>query len=90
MRSTKALIPTAVVLLCASTGAMTEDSPGPTTLPPFTQLDADQNGGISTAEAILFPTLAEQFANVDTNADGWISVDEYAVVGGETSPRKPL
>lgn len=90
MRSTKPLIPAAVVLLCASSGAMAEDRPGPTTLPPFTQLDADQNGVISTAEATQLPALAEQFADVDSNADGWISMDEYAAAGGEISPRKPL
>lgn len=78
-----------MVLLCASSG-MAEDSPGPTTLPPFTQLDADQNGSISSAEALQLPALAEQFSDVDSNADGWISMDEYAAAGGETSPRKPL
>ncbi|MGH8594824.1 MAG: hypothetical protein ACREV3_13530 [Gammaproteobacteria bacterium] len=90
MTSTKALISAAVVLLCASSGAMAEDPPGPTTLPPFKQLDADQNGGITTAEAAQLPALAEQFADVDSNADGWISVDEYAVAGGDTSTRNPL
>lgn len=90
MSSTKALIPVAVVLLCASTGAIAEDSPGPTTLPPFAQLDADENGVISATESILLPALADQFADVDSNADGSISIDEYAAVGGETSPRKPL
>lgn len=90
MRSTKALVPAAVVLLCASSGAMAENPAGPTTLPPFTLLDADQNGVISTAEATQLPALAEQFADVDSNADGWIGIDEYAAAGGETSPRKPL
>ncbi len=90
MTSTKALISAAVVLLSASSGAIAVDSSGPTTLPPFKQLDADQNGGISTAEATQLPALAKQFADVDSNADGWISIDEYAVVGGDTSTRNPL
>ncbi|MGH8609313.1 MAG: hypothetical protein ACREX9_18445 [Gammaproteobacteria bacterium] len=89
MKSTKTLIP-AALLLCALNGAMAEDPPRPTTLPPFTKLDADQNGGISTTEANVLPALAEQFTDVDTNADGSISVDEYAAAGGETSPRNPL
>lgn len=50
------------------------------TLPRFSQVDADQNGGISKTEAQVVPGLAESFAQVDINSDGWLNQDEYGAV----------
>lgn len=84
MISSKTMIP-AVFLLCASSGAMAADPAAPTeestaTLPGFTQVDVDQNGAISKTEAAQVPALVEQFAQVDSNADGWISMQEYTAL----------
>lgn len=92
MISSKTMMIPAVVLLCASSGAMAADPAAPTTestgaLPGFTQVDVDQNGGISKTEAAQVPALAEQFAQVDSNADGWISMQEYTALGAGSSRR---
>ena len=44
----------------------------------FEDFDANQDGYISTDEAIASPALTEQFAAVDADGDGQISKDEYA------------
>ncbi|MGH8563667.1 MAG: hypothetical protein ACREXW_06090 [Gammaproteobacteria bacterium] len=48
----------------------------------FSAVDADQNGVISSSEAVSVPALVEQFSEADRNADGGLSEDEYAVIGG--------
>ena len=44
----------------------------------FEKLDTDGNGSISVTEAIVSTSLTEQFADLDTNADGELSKSEYA------------
>ncbi|MGH9892484.1 MAG: EF-hand domain-containing protein [bacterium] len=87
MRFSKSLVP-GVVLLCGSGLAMAEehmDRPQESAgaIPEFSAVDADKNGVISSSEAISVPALVEQFSEADRNADGGLSEDEYAVIGGE-------
>ncbi|ATD09441.1 MULTISPECIES: EF-hand domain-containing protein [Pseudoalteromonas] len=44
----------------------------------FEKLDTDGNGSISVTEASVSTSLTEQFADLDTNADGELSKSEYA------------
>lgn len=44
----------------------------------FEDFDANQDGFISTEEAVASPALTEQFAVIDTDGDGQISKGEYA------------
>jgi len=44
----------------------------------FMQLDADSNGLISIAEATADSDVAAQFAELDTNADGFLSAEEFS------------
>ncbi|ASD69470.1 EF-hand domain-containing protein [Pseudoalteromonas piscicida] len=44
----------------------------------FEKLDTDDNGSISVTEASVSTSLTEQFADLDTNADGELSKSEYA------------
>ncbi|MGH8611405.1 MAG: EF-hand domain-containing protein [Gammaproteobacteria bacterium] len=87
MKLSKTLIP-ALILLVSSGWTMAEEE-SVETLPRFSQVDTDQNGGISKTEASQVPGLVEAFAQVDINADGWLNQDEYRAVeqassGGET------
>ncbi len=84
MRFSKTLVP-GVVLLCGSGLAMAEElqatpqeSAG--AIPEFSALDSDQNGVISSSEAVSVPALVKQFSDADRNADGRLSKDEYAVI----------
>ena len=45
----------------------------------FTTLDADMNGAISKDEAAAMPSLAEQWKQLDTDASGDLSAEEFAV-----------
>jgi Ca2+-binding EF-hand superfamily protein len=44
----------------------------------FKQIDSDQNGVISKAEASNSETLAPVFNQVDANQDGMLDTDEFA------------
>lgn len=59
------------------------------TSPEFNQVDADQNGAISKAEANQVPGLADQFPLADRNADGWVSTDEFSVLEDPSKDLKP-
>ena len=45
----------------------------------FTTLDADMNGAISKDEASAMPSLAEQWKELDADASGDLSAEEFAV-----------
>ena len=51
---------------------------------PFDQADANGDGGVSMSEAkVAMPDLtAAQFAAADADANGVLSKDEYAAIGG--------
>ncbi|MDQ3564641.1 MAG: hypothetical protein M3436_11035 [Pseudomonadota bacterium] len=49
-------------------------------VPPFAAVDKDKSGGITAEEAAEVPGLTAAFPKVDTNADGELSEDEYAVI----------
>ncbi len=56
----------------------------------FTALDSDADGQISQEEAISDPNLEDQFANVDLDGNGSLSVQEYSVyAGGATAAGQP-
>jgi len=44
----------------------------------FTTLDVDQNSTISEAEAATMPSLVEQWEALDVDANGELSVEEFA------------
>ncbi len=81
MTVSKILIPVA-----GSGGAMAAEE-SVETVPSFSQVDADQNGGISKTEASQVPGLVEAFAQaqIDINADGWLDQDEYTAVEQDSS-----
>lgn len=86
MRFSVSLVP-GMVLLCGSGLAMAEermDRPQQSAgaIPEFSAVDADKNGVISSSEAVSVPALVEQFSEADRNADGGLTKDEYAVIGG--------
>lgn len=87
MTLSKTLIP-ALILLSGSGGAMAAEE-SIETMPSFSQVDADQNGGISTTEAQAVHGLVEVFAQADFNTDGWLNQGEYTAIQqaseGETS-----
>jgi Ca2+-binding EF-hand superfamily protein len=55
----------------ASTAALANDEL-------FMKLDADSNGLISISEATADSDVAAQFAELDTNADGFLAAEEFA------------
>lgn len=55
----------------------TSDSPSKLTTPSFSEVDKDNSGFISIDEAAAAPGLTEQITEVDENADGKISREEY-------------
>ncbi|MGH8593102.1 MAG: hypothetical protein ACREX9_11075 [Gammaproteobacteria bacterium] len=79
----KTLIPALIVLAGSGWAMAAEESAE--TLPRFSQVDADQNGGISKTEAEAVPGLVGAFAQVDINVDGWISQEEYRAVEQSSS-----
>ncbi|KXI27726.1 EF-hand domain-containing protein [Paraglaciecola hydrolytica] len=44
----------------------------------FISLDADSNGLISITEAEADSDVSAQFAELDTNTDGYLSAEEFA------------
>ena len=78
MTVSKTLIP--ALILIAGSGWVMAVEETTETLPSFSQVDADQNGGISKTEASQVPGLVEAFAAVDINADGWLDQDEYTAL----------
>ena len=44
----------------------------------FKTIDADRSGSISTDEATVLPGLTEQWTALDTDANGELSVEEFA------------
>lgn len=50
------------------------------TMPSFSQVDADQNGGTSTTEAQAVHGLVEVFAQADFNTGGWLNQGEYTAI----------
>lgn len=44
----------------------------------YSALDADKNGAINEAEAAALPGLTEQWTTLDRNANGELSVEEFA------------
>ncbi|MDH3380901.1 MAG: EF-hand domain-containing protein [Gammaproteobacteria bacterium] len=46
-------------------------------LPKFEQLDADQDGQITAAEAKVDEQLSELFESIDVDQNGALSADEY-------------
>jgi Ca2+-binding EF-hand superfamily protein len=44
----------------------------------FMNLDADSDGLISIAEAAVDSSVSAQFAELDTNKDGYLSPEEFA------------
>lgn len=90
MTLSKTLIP-ALILLFGSGWVIAEmaEKEFTGTLPYFTQVDADQNGGIPKTEARVVPGLVEVFARADIDSNGWLNQGEYLTVRqvheGETS-----
>lgn len=46
-------------------------------VPSFSELDRNDNGGISRSEAKAFPKLSEIFSTVDTDKNGELLAGEY-------------
>ena len=44
----------------------------------YSVLDADKSGAINEAEAAVLPGLTEQWKNLDIDANGELSVEEFA------------
>lgn len=44
----------------------------------YSALDADNSGGISEAEAAVLPGLTEQWTTLDADANGELSMEEFA------------
>lgn len=63
MKLSQTLIPT-LILLSGSGWVMAQEE-STQTLPSFSQVDADRDGGISATEAQAVPGLVETFAQVD-------------------------
>jgi Ca2+-binding EF-hand superfamily protein len=49
-------------------------------VPAFSEIDKDKDGFISATESIAVPGLSEQMIVLDKNADGRLSVAEFAVL----------
>lgn len=61
----------------ALANAMSNDNAPQPTQPKFEIFDLDNNGSISTHEAIKNPLLQSVFRDIDTNKDEKLSKDEY-------------
>ncbi|HSG63463.1 MAG TPA: hypothetical protein VLD39_00615 [Gammaproteobacteria bacterium] len=46
-------------------------------VPPFAELDADQNGYVTETEASKVPAVIEVFAELDADGDARLDADEY-------------
>lgn len=47
----------------------------------FDELDANKDGYLSKEEVMGNPGLAQNFADIDTNGDGRISIEEWKAMG---------
>lgn len=56
---------------------------------PFTLLDVDQSGGISTQEAQASTVVAQSFASADRNADGILGREEFDAAFQVARPQQP-
>lgn len=48
----------------------------------FVRADANKDGKLDKKEAEMMPLIAERFAQLDTNADGFITREEFAKAAG--------
>lgn len=71
-----------ILLISALSLVATAVSAGDTskTTDRFMQLDSDQNGVISQAEAANSQSLAPLFEKADANKDGMLDIDEFAKI----------
>jgi hypothetical protein len=81
MKHTNRLIAGAAAVLMPVAFAMAQNTPpapepGATRAVDLSPLDTDQDGRISKAEAAAEPAIAQVFAQVDSNADGYIDGTE--------------
>ena len=49
-------------------------------MPPFAELDADQNGYVTETEALKVPAVNEVFGVLDTNGDDQLDAEEYGKI----------
>ena len=52
----------------------------------FDEIDGDKNGAISMSEAKVRAELVKNFAQIDSDGDGTLSVDEYSSYMNEGVP----
>ena len=68
------------LLLSIATAAGAQDAGEGTQLPPFAELDSDQNGYITETEATRAPALVEVFGQLDINDDNQLDAQEFGQV----------
>jgi len=75
----KTVVLSSLVVLGLSTAAFAQEAVP--TAPDYTAIDADASGGVTLAELqVAMPAVtAEQFAAADTDGNGELSADEFAV-----------
>jgi hypothetical protein len=81
MKHSNKLIAGAVAVLLPAAFAMAQNTPpepepGATRAVDLSPLDADKDGRISKSEAAAEPAIAQIFAQVDANSDGYIDSTE--------------
>jgi hypothetical protein len=78
------------VVLLAALGWTTAPVQAAIQLPPFEELDQDEDGAISKDEASVEPDLVAQFEKGDSDEDGELSEEEYNVLatGGKLKPEE--